>query len=134
MIVRAGLSGAYGQWRNNDPHVGNENIDDFGRRFGSFYARHTAQNAGELFAGYLHHEDPRPHVSLEHGFWKRTRAAMVSVLVSNDADGNSRVALAPIAGSLAQASPEWLSRNDTTTLTMASGARDSLTAVTSALP
>lgn len=100
MLLRGLFSGAYGQWRNNDPHVGNEGMDDFGRRFGSFYARHTAQNAGELVAGYLHHEDPRLHVSGEHGFWNRTRAAFVSVVVSKDEDGDNRIALAPIAGSL----------------------------------
>lgn len=80
--------------------MGNENIDDLSQRFGAFYVRHTAQSAGELMAGYFHREDPRPHASGQHGFWNRTRAAFMGVLVSPDADGNSRVALTPIAGAL----------------------------------
>jgi hypothetical protein len=102
MVARAAFSGAYGQWRNDDPHMRNEDLDEFGRRFGSFYARHTAQSTGELLAGYFHHEDPRPHVSRQHGFWTRTRAAFAGVLVSPDADGNPRVALTPIAGALGE--------------------------------
>ncbi len=102
MVFRAALSGTYGQWRNNDPHVGNENVDDFGRRFAAFYARHAAQNGAELLAGYVNREDPRFHPSLQHGFWNRTRSALLSVVMIKDADGYSRPALAPIAGSFGE--------------------------------
>lgn len=75
-------------------------MEDFGRRFGDFYARHTAQSAGELVAGYLHHEDPRPRESGAHGFWNRTREAFVGVMVAKDIDGKNEIALAPMAGAL----------------------------------
>ncbi len=99
MVFRAALSGTYGQWRNIDPYVRHENMDDFGRRFAGFYARHAAQNGAELLAGYVNHEDPRFHPSMQHGVWNRTRSALLSVLTTKDADGVSRPALAPIAGS-----------------------------------
>jgi hypothetical protein len=76
-----------------------DNHESFSHRYASFYARHSAQAAGELVAGYLNHEDPRPRPSLEHGNWNRVRSALISVVRIQDAEGNSRPALAPIAGS-----------------------------------
>jgi hypothetical protein len=77
----------------------NDNREDFAHRYATFYARHSAREAGELVAGYLNHEDPRPHTSLEHGNWNRTRSALLSVVRVQDANGHYRPALAPIAGS-----------------------------------
>ncbi|MGA8027425.1 MAG: hypothetical protein WB992_09780 [Bryobacteraceae bacterium] len=73
-------------------------MDDFAHRVGVFYARHAAQNTGEFLGAYLNHEDPRPHLSTEHGFWKRTRSALLSVVAVKDVDGYSRPAIAPLAG------------------------------------
>ncbi len=72
-------------------------------RLESYYARHAARDTAELLVGYWHHEDPRPHKSLETGFWKRTNSAMLSVLASPGQDGRLRPALAPVAGSLSSA-------------------------------
>jgi hypothetical protein len=98
LILRASVVAGYGQLRNN-PRVTNEGWSEFGYRFGVFYARQTGRNVGELVAGYLNHEDPRPHISQEHGFLRRSQAAFRSVLVTKEPDGSSRPALAPIAGS-----------------------------------
>ncbi len=84
----------------NSPHVPGEDWNEFGHRFGVFYARRGGQDTGELLAGYLNHEDPRPRISSEHGVWNRTRAAILSVLVVSDQEGNVRPAFAPIAGAL----------------------------------
>lgn len=70
-------------------------MDDVGHRFAAFYARRTAQNLGELVAGYFNHEDPRSRFSSQNGFWGRVRSAVLTVVV---VDGSDRLALAPIAG------------------------------------
>ncbi len=88
------FSSAFSQWR-NVPFERHEDVDDIGHRFAAFYARRAAQNAGELIAGYLNHEDPRPRLSGQNGFWNRTRSALLSVMV---VDGSGRPALAPMAG------------------------------------
>jgi hypothetical protein len=97
LALRGAFVAGFGQWRNN-PEVFHEQPSEFARRFAVFYARHTAQNAGELIAGYLNHEDPRPHLSQEHGVWNRTRSALLSVVQTKDTDGSMRIALAPVAG------------------------------------
>ena len=52
-----------------------------------------------MVAGYLNHEDPQRHPSLENGVWNRARSALLSVVRVQDAAGHSRPAFAPIAGS-----------------------------------
>jgi hypothetical protein len=91
LAARGAALAGLGAWR--------DDREDFGHRYATFYARHSARAAGELIAGYLNHEDPLPHVSLEHGTWNRTRSALLSVVRVQDANGRSRPALAPIAGS-----------------------------------
>jgi hypothetical protein len=91
LAARGAAMAGLGTWR--------DKREDFGHRYASFYARHSARAAGELVAGYLNHEDPRPRISLEHGNWNRTRSALLSVVRVQDANGRSRPALAPIAGS-----------------------------------
>lgn len=97
--LKGAFVAAFGQWRNS-PWVPKEDLDDISTRLGFFYARRTGQYTGEFLAGYFHSEDPRPHLSLEHGVWKRSRAALLSVVVTPDEDGGHRMALLPIAGSL----------------------------------
>ena len=97
LALRGALVAGFGQWRNN-PQVFHEEPSEFAHRFAVFYARHTAQNAGELIAGYLNHEDPRPRISQEHGVWNRTRSALLSVVQTKDTNGGMRVSLAPVAG------------------------------------
>ncbi len=94
--IRAALFSAYGQLRRN----GGDDAEtpNFGRRFGAYYASHTAQNTGEFLAGYWNHEDPRYKPSLERGIWKRSRSAVFSVLIAKDTDGSTRMAFAPLAG------------------------------------
>ena len=97
LALRGAFMAGFGQWRNS-PEVFHQEQSEFARRFAVFYARHTAQNAGELIAGYLNHEDPRPRVSQEHGVWNRTRSALLSVVQTKDTAGGMRIALAPVAG------------------------------------
>ena len=73
--------------------------DDMARRFEVFYQRKAARNAGEFLAGYLHHEEFRPHLSGKVGFLERSKAALLSVVVAPSESGGFRPALAPIAGS-----------------------------------
>lgn len=97
--ARAAISSGMGQWR-NAPYVRGQDGDDYTHRFASYYITRASRETGELFAGYLHHEDPRPHPSGETVFEKRMRSALLSVLVVRGQDGD-RPALAPIVGSLA---------------------------------
>ena len=90
---------AFAQFTNR-PYVQDQGPEEFGRRVGLFYIRRIGQNGGELFAGYLNHEELVPHASLQHGFWKRSRYAAMAVLTATDDNGKLRPALAPIAGSL----------------------------------
>jgi hypothetical protein len=80
------------------PQLSDDGIGQFGRRFGIFYSRSAARQAGQLLGGLLYHEDPRPHSSKEEHFWGRTRAALLSVVVTQEANGATRPALGPIAG------------------------------------
>jgi hypothetical protein len=73
--------------------------DDLAVRFEHLYERRVARSTAEIVVGYLHHEDPRYHVSGEKGVWPRTRSALFSVLKSPGQNGNARIALAPLAGS-----------------------------------
>ena len=95
--THAAFSSAFGQWR-NAPYVHHEDLGDFARRMGGFYARREARDGGEFLAGYLNREDPRPHVSNKAGFWNRSRSALLSVVATRDGAEAVRPALAPIAG------------------------------------
>ncbi len=98
-LVRAGVSSGFGQWWNK-PYMRHEDGDDYMHRFAVNYVRRTARESGELMAGYLNHEDPRPHVSGETSPGKRIRSALFSVLITKNDEGGGRPALAPIVGSL----------------------------------
>jgi hypothetical protein len=102
LFLHAGFSSAIGQWHNESYGKAQDDELSYAQRFGVFYARHTARDAAELIAGYLNHEDPRPHTSGESGIWRRTKAALLSVLVLKTDEG-SRPALTPIAGALGSA-------------------------------
>jgi hypothetical protein len=98
-FAEAAAGAGVSQWRNlprMSPHDG----DDFGTRFAHVYERQAARAIAELLVGDLHHEDPRLHFSNAKGAVKRTRAALLSVLISPGENGQARPALAPIAGSL----------------------------------
>lgn len=97
MALHAAFSAGFGQMRGT-PELPQDGMSDLGRRFAIFYAQHGAQRAGELLGGLLYHEDPRPHSSKQEHFWDRTRSALLSVVVTQNGDGASRPALAPIAG------------------------------------
>lgn len=101
LLVRAGFSTALGQWH-NDIYGKGQDGPDYAHRFGVFYARHAARDTAELVAGYLNHEDPRPHVSGETGLLRRTKAALASVVVTKTDEGD-RLALTPIAGAFGSA-------------------------------
>ncbi len=99
-VLQAGVMSAFAELRMSG-RPGHKDNQDYPRHFANYYARHAAQDAGELVAGYLHHEDIRAHrSSLEHGFARRTGAAFMSVLTSRDANGDTTMAFAPIAGSI----------------------------------
>ncbi len=95
-LTAAAMSG-FSELRNAERLKGKP-MSNYPERFADYYARHSAQAAGEMMAGYLHHEDPRLRTSTQRGFLRRTSAAFSSVLVARDSEGNSEIALAPIAG------------------------------------
>ena len=99
VFLGTGLLSGFSQWRNN-PHMNATDSDDIAVRFAHLYERRTARITGEILVGYLHHEDLRLHSSGKQGVWLRTRFALLSVINSPDSDGNARMALAPLAGSL----------------------------------
>ena len=96
-LGRVALFSTVAQARNSQGNS-DDGLGEFAYHFSVYYARRTAQSAGELLAGYINGEDPRFHPSQEHGFWNRTRSAFAGVLTTTDGNGNSRPALAPLAG------------------------------------
>jgi hypothetical protein len=97
--LTAAVMTGFSELRNSEKLQGKP-MSNFPMRFADYYARHSAQAAGEMMAGYLHHEDPRLRTSNQRGFLRRTGAAFSSVIIAKDSDGNSEMAFAPIAGSL----------------------------------
>jgi len=97
LFLRAGAVAGYAHWRNASS-ANPKDSAEFTRRIANYYARRTARASAELMVGYLHHEDPRLRSSAEKGAWRRTRAALFSVIESPDQDGNARPAFAPLAG------------------------------------
>lgn len=88
----------YGQWRTRKTDFDrNDNMAD---RIEHLYERRAARVTAETIVGYLHHEDPRLHPSGKEGVWRRTGAALLSVIDSPDQNGKDRIAFAPLAGSL----------------------------------
>jgi len=100
LALRAAVFSSFDLMRNS-PRQQADGLGDFGSRVSIFYATHAAENAGQLLAGYLHREDPRPHPSEQTGFWRRAKSAMRNVVINQSDDGDMRVALAPIAGAFA---------------------------------
>ena len=97
--LTAAVMTGFSELRNSERLKGKP-MSNYPVRFADYYARHSAQAAGEMVVGYLHHEDPRVRTSTQRGFLRRTGAAFSSVFVARDSDGNSEIALAPMAGSL----------------------------------
>lgn len=100
--LAAGIASAYGQFLDS-PHIYHTGLAEFQRRYEIHYAYRGARTTAELIVGYLHNEDPRFRRSIAHGFWRRTNSSIRNVLISPDADGNARVAYAPIAGAFGSA-------------------------------
>ncbi len=96
--IHALFSSEFSEWRNS-PHIRHQDSDDTFKRFSVFYESRAARDAGELLVGHFHHEDFLPRESGKTGFLERSRAALLSVLVTTDESGVERTALAPIAGS-----------------------------------
>jgi hypothetical protein len=96
--IGAGLSSGMGQWLNL-PSLKHQDADDYGHRLALHYVRRSARETSELMAGYLNHEDPRPHPSGQTAVKRRIGIALLSVLVTTS-DKGRRPALGPIAGSL----------------------------------
>jgi hypothetical protein len=115
-VLQAGVMSAFAELRMSNRPGHNDN-QDYPRHFANYYARHAAQDAGELVVGYLHHEDMRPHQSTEHGFARRTGAAFMSVLTARDANGGTTMAFAPIAGSLSSGMVSTVLSSRTTSIT-----------------
>jgi len=99
VLAGSAAMAGWSQWRNN-PHMRRTDSDDIAVRFEHLYERRSARITGEFLAGYLHHEDPRFHPSGKQGVWRRTGAALLSVMESPDENGKARMAFAPLAGSL----------------------------------
>ncbi len=100
LMAATAFQAGFSQWRNS-PHMNKSDSDDVSVRFEHLYERRTARVTAEMLVGYWHHEDPRPRISGATGTWRRTGAALMSVLTSPDENGQARMALAPLAGSLA---------------------------------
>ncbi len=98
-FVGSSAFAGYSQWRNS-PSIKPKDADDFTVRLNHAYERQTARFATELFVGYLHHEDSRPHFSNKQGSWHRAGAAFFSVLAWPNQDGDTQIRLVPIAGAL----------------------------------
>jgi hypothetical protein len=99
VLLRGFAQSGFSEWMGNR-HDFAPGHDEFTNHLAYFYTRRAANSFGEWAAGALNHEPIQPDASGKSGFWNRSRAAFLSVLVVRD-DDNWRPALAPAAGSLA---------------------------------
>lgn len=97
--LRAAAGIGIANWEGTD-NFKHHDEEGSAERFRDYYVRRSARETGELLAGYLNREDPRPHASGETGFRKRFRSAFLSVLITKNNEG-SRPAVGPLVGSFA---------------------------------
>jgi hypothetical protein len=98
--AKAGASAGFGE-AINSPHEWGRGPSGFAKRFGSALATHAVKGGIELGVGALRHEDPRYYPSGRHGFWPRTKYALVStVLVRRQGHAKRGVAVGRISGAM----------------------------------
>ena len=84
-ILRAAASGGISQWEDT-PKEWKQGSQAFGDRFGNAMAKHVVRKSLESGAAAILHEDNRYYLSMDTGFWRRTRHAVTSVFTArNDA-------------------------------------------------
>ncbi len=98
-MFRAFAGGGYSEWA-PVPRGFDHDSGMFVTHVEYFYSRRVANAFGELVGGQLNHEAIESQPSGKDGIWNRTRSALWSVARIQD-DHGSRIAIAPIAGSLA---------------------------------
>jgi hypothetical protein len=97
-LIRALAGGGYSEWTGS-PRDFRRDPGEFATHMEYFYSRRAANDAGELIAGYFNREPLLYQASGKTSLWERSRSAFISVVEVRDDDG-SRVAIAPLAGSL----------------------------------
>lgn len=77
--------------------------EGYRKRLTSAYATHVVQGTVEYGASALLHEDNRYRPSLETGFWRRTRHAIISACSSTDDAGHQHFSYSRVGGAGAAA-------------------------------
>lgn len=101
-ILSSATVAGFEQWTNN-PKEWKQGADGYRKRLASSYATHAIQGTIEYGASALLHEDNRYRPSLETGFGKRARHAMVSTFTASDDAGHRHLAYSRIGSAAATA-------------------------------
>ena len=83
------------------PREWRQGFAGFARNYGDFMASWTAVQGGKFVVASIVHEDPRYYPSRSKNFFARSLNAVRSAVVDRGDNGNSRLALANLAGAFA---------------------------------
>lgn len=101
-IVMAGFSGGMSQWTNTPKEWGQGGIA-YGDRVANSFAKHVLQETIEHGAAAALHEDNRYFRSEDTGAWKRSRHAIISVVLARNEAGGEHFAYSRVGGVLSSA-------------------------------
>lgn len=91
------LSAGINQW-SNTPGEWGQGWGAYGKRYASNLGYNAVRQSITYGVGSMLHEDSRYFASREHGFWTRTRHAMVSTLEARHPDGSRSFSISSLAG------------------------------------
>jgi hypothetical protein len=93
------VGATFGQWRNSPKEWG-QGWGAFGERYGSNLAYNGIRQSITYGTSVLFHEDNRYFSSHKHGFWPRTRYAVLRTVTAQSPDGSQAFSVSSVAGVL----------------------------------
>ena len=99
-IFRAATVAGFQQW-SKTPREWKQGLGGYRKRFADVYASRVVSASIEYGASALLHEDNRYRRSLETGWWKRSRHAIMGAFRSTDAAGHQRFSYSRVGAAAA---------------------------------
>jgi hypothetical protein len=96
-ILGEAAGAGLGQWMNS-PEEWGQGWDAYGKRFGANMGYNATRQTISYGASLAFHEDGRYFASKSHGFWPRTRHALLSTFTARHPDGSDRFSVSSVAG------------------------------------
>ena len=86
-----------GQWTNSPKEWG-QGWGAFGKRYGSNLAYNGVRQTLQYGTAVVFHEDYRYFAATRHGFWNRTKHALVATFTARHPDGTDRFSVSSVVG------------------------------------